>query len=283
MTKPPDPELEQLKRTVDLTEYTKRAGYRPKPLDVGLGLTLLEHPNGDNIVIGKRRSGEWIYASVPDYEPRIPDESPEQARARLRASIERSKDKGTVVEFVQNRAGNDIPLDWIREHLRDFRAMGRDFDLEAAVDASGLPTRDRKQPTITVDPPQRDSQMPHPVGSTAGINPELSRRRYDWTPGPSLPNQSEAQQRLERWQKAQAAMDGGRHVAPNQDRPPQPPAVPRTHGPTPKVSRPADRSEALPAKGNSALDKCRLDWAPTPSDREALDRALRNRSPGRGR
>lgn len=283
MKNSPDPELEQFKRTVDLTEYAKRAGYQPKPLDVGLGLTLLEHPSGDNIVVGKRRSGEWIYASVPDYEPRLPDESPEQARARLRASIERSKDKGTVVEFVQNRAGNDIPLDWIREHLRDFRAMGCDFDLEAAVDASGLPTRDRKQPTIPIDPPQRDSQIPQPVGPSAGINPELNRRRYDWTPEPSLPNQSDAQQRLERWQKAQAAMDDRRHVQTNQDRLPHPPAVPPTHSPTPKVSREAGSGTSIATGGNSALGKCRLDWTPSPSDRQALDRALRNRSPGRGR
>jgi len=282
MKNPPDPELEQLKRTVDLTEYTKRAGYRPKPLDVGLGLTLLEHPNGDKIVVGERRSGEWIYASVPDYERRLPDESAEQARARLRASIERSKDKGTVVEFVQNRAGSDVSLDRIREHLRDFRAMGRDFDLEAAVDAPALPTRDRR-PTIPIEPPQHESRMAHPVGPTAGINPELNRRRYDWTPEPSLPNQSDAQQRLERWQKAQAAMDDRRHVQTNQDRLPHPPAVPPTHSPTPKVSREAGPGTPIGTVGNSALGKCRLDWTPSPSDREALDRALRNRSPGRGR
>jgi hypothetical protein len=283
MKNPPDPELEQLKRTVDLTEYAKRAGYQPKTLDVGLRLTLLEHPNGDSIVVGQRRSGEWIYASVPDYEPRLPDESLEQARARLRASIERSKDKGTVVEFVQNRAGNDIPLDWIREHLRDFRAMGRDFDLEAAVDASALPIRDRKQPTIPIDPPQRDSQMQRPVGPSGGINPELNRRRYDWTPEPSPPNQSDAQQRLERWQKAQATMDDRLHVHTSQDRLPHPPSVPPTRSPTPKVSREAGSGTSIATGDNSALGKCRLDWTPSPSDREALDRALRNRSPGRGR
>ena len=283
MRNPPDPELEQFKRIVDLTDYAKRAGYQPKPLDVGLGLTLLEHPNGDNIVVGKRRSGEWIYASVPDYEPRLPDESLDQARARLRASIERSKDKGTVVEFVQNRAGNDIPLDWIREHLRDSRAMGRNFDLETGVDASAPSTRDPRPPTISNDSPQRDSRMAQPVAPMAAIHPELNRRRYDWTPEPGLPSQPDAQQRLERWQKAQAAIDDRRHVPTTQDRMQRSPAITPTQSPTPRLAREAGSGTSIAAGGNSALGKCRVDWTPSPSDREALDRALRNRSPGRGR
>ena len=221
---------------VDLTEYTQRAGYRPKPLDVGLGLTLLEHPNGDKIVIGRRRSGEWIYASVPDYEPRLPDESTDQARARLRASIERSKDKGTVVEFVQNRAGNDIPLDWIREHLRDFRAMGRDFDLEAAVDASGLPTpvteNSRRSPSTrrSATTKCRNPSGPRQVSIQSSTGAATIGRR-----SPVFRDQSDAQRRLERWQKAQAAMDDRRHSLTNQDRLPHPSAVPPTRSPTPKV------------------------------------------------
>jgi hypothetical protein len=281
MTKPHDLELEQFKRTIDLTDYAKRAGYKPKPLDVGMGLTLLEHPSGDKIVVGQRRNAEWIYASVPDYEPRLPDESAEQARARLRASIERSKDKGTVVEFLQNRAGTDVSLDGIRGHLREFHAMRQGFDLEAAVDASALSTRDPKLPTVptvAMDPALPHSRTPQAAGPTSGVHPELSRRRYDWTPEPTLPSQSDVEQRLERWRVAQAAIDDRRHVGANQDRT----QARLASGPTP-VKQTAERSDSVRATSNSAFGRCRLDWTPTPADREALDRAIRNRSPGRGR
>jgi hypothetical protein len=214
MTKLHDPELEHFKRTVDLAQYAKSEGYASRPQSLGHGLAFLEHPSGDKIVVGQRRSGEWIYASVPDYEPKAPGESTDQALARLRTSIERSTDKGTIVEFVQNREGKDVSIERVRDELRQF-ASGREFDLEAAVDASTHPSRDRRPPigampwqpppstdekrSRAVDPPAHiplsasaraiEPRPPHPLLSSLprdrvtppDKNP-MAQRRYDWTP-----------------------------------------------------------------------------------------------------
>jgi hypothetical protein len=67
-----DPELEELKRAIELVEYAKKTGYEPRPNDGALGLTVLDHPNGDRIVVARSPSGPWMYASVTDYAPRAP-------------------------------------------------------------------------------------------------------------------------------------------------------------------------------------------------------------------
>ena len=84
MNKLHDPELELFKRTVDLADYAKRAGYELRPQDGAPGLTVLDHPNRDRIVVGQHPNGPWVYASVPDYTLRAPGEPAEQALARLR-------------------------------------------------------------------------------------------------------------------------------------------------------------------------------------------------------
>jgi len=55
MTTPYDPELEHFKRSIDLAEYAKKAGYEPSPMDAGLGvrLTLLDHPSGDRVAVAQ--------------------------------------------------------------------------------------------------------------------------------------------------------------------------------------------------------------------------------------
>jgi hypothetical protein len=50
-----DPELEEFKRTIDLVEYAKKTGYEPRPNDGALGLTVLDHPNGDRVVVAASR------------------------------------------------------------------------------------------------------------------------------------------------------------------------------------------------------------------------------------
>ncbi|HTB74303.1 MAG TPA: hypothetical protein VK762_13720, partial [Polyangiaceae bacterium] len=74
MTKLHDPELELFKRAIDLPDYAKRAGYELRPQDGAPGLTVLDHPNRDRIVVGQHPNGPWIYASVPDYTLRAPGE-----------------------------------------------------------------------------------------------------------------------------------------------------------------------------------------------------------------
>jgi hypothetical protein len=126
MTTRTDPELEQFKRSIDLVEYAKKAGYEPRPHDGVPGLTVLDHPNRDRIVVARSPGGPWIYASVTDYEPRAPGEPESQALSRLRRSIDRAKDQGSIVEFVQQRdwtaRRGEVPLEHVRERLREFRA-----------------------------------------------------------------------------------------------------------------------------------------------------------------
>ncbi len=118
-----DRELEHFKRTLDLIEYAKKTGYEPRPRESAQGLTVLEHPNRDRIVVAQIPGGPWIYASVTGSEPRVRDESPERAAQRLRESIARATHKGSIVEFVQQRdwtaRAGEVPLERVRERLRD--------------------------------------------------------------------------------------------------------------------------------------------------------------------
>src|SRR5579872_6252983 len=93
-----DPELEGFKRRIDLAQYAEKAGYERREQDGARGLTVLDHQNGDRIVVAKSPLGQWIYASIPDYVPRGPEEPEADALGRMRHSIERSADKGTIVE-----------------------------------------------------------------------------------------------------------------------------------------------------------------------------------------
>src|SRR5580704_12189947 len=121
MNKLHDPELELCKHAVDLADYAKRAGYELRPQDGAPGLTVLDHPNRDRIVVGQHPNGLWVYASVPDYTLRAPGEPAAEALARLRSAIDRSKDKGTIVEFMQQRdplaLRGDVALDQVRDRL----------------------------------------------------------------------------------------------------------------------------------------------------------------------
>jgi hypothetical protein len=89
---------------------------------------VLDHPNRDRIVVGQSPMGPWIYASVPEYVPRTAGEPEADALARLRRAIDRSADKGTIVEFVQQRdplaRRGDVSPEQVRDRLRTFRATG---------------------------------------------------------------------------------------------------------------------------------------------------------------
>ena len=149
----PDPELEQYKSTIDLVDYAKKAGYEPRPQDGALGLTVLDHPSRDRIVVARSPSGPWIYASVPDYAPRAPGEPAADALSRLRHCIDRAKDRGSIVEFVLQREGRarrgDVPRELARGRLREFAATGRSPGFEASqlppdarpASARSIPTR----------------------------------------------------------------------------------------------------------------------------------------------
>jgi len=204
MSRTLDPELEQLKRSVDMIEYAKQAGYRTKEHHSSHGLTVMEHPKEDRIVVARASGGEWIYAKVPDYRPKGLDEKPDEAVARLRGAIVRSRDKGSIVELVQSRdliaRHTEVPLDRVREHLRDFQLTGvlertpeveqrlrRWREAQATIDARlrGSPEVAPRTPSAgpAISPP-----VPAPVDRPNTMGPksqsDLHRRRYDWTPTP---------------------------------------------------------------------------------------------------
>ncbi|MGH7439823.1 MAG: hypothetical protein ACRENE_29395, partial [Polyangiaceae bacterium] len=176
MNKLHDPELEQFKRNVDLVYYARQAGYEVRPDDGVPGLTVLEHPNRDRIAVARAPAGPWVYASVPDYALKAADEPPEQAMARLCRSIGGSQDKGSVVEFVQQRdplaRHGDVPLDQVRNRLRTYQATGVPLDSEGALTPPPYP-RGRER-----------ALEPEPLPSAGSVDPksELNRRRYDWSP-----------------------------------------------------------------------------------------------------
>ena len=284
MNKLHDPELELFKRTVDLADYAKRAGYALRPQDGAPGLTVLDHPNRDRIVVGQHPNGPWIYASVPDYMLRAPSEPAEQALARLRSAIDRSQDKGTIVEFVQQRgplAGRGlVPLDQVRDRLRSFRATGLPLDFEGALSPPPYP-RGRERAIEQ----GRDAV---PSGGSIGPKSELNRRRYDWSPPvENGPRETEVERRLREWREAQAAIERKQRVA-REVQPPGPPApqpvpLPRDPGRSLPGHPAADRVAPTVSPGKSELGRRRYDWTPTPAGIDAIVRGSRGPSGGRER
>jgi hypothetical protein len=294
MTTRSDPELEQFKRSIDLVEYAKKAGYEPRPHDGVPGLTVLDHPNRDRIVVARSPGGPWIYASVTDYEPRAPGEPESHALSRLRHSIDRAKDQGSIVEFVQQRdwtaRRGEVPLEHVRERLREFRTTGRPLDFEGALHpppyASG---RER-----SADPP-RDGPRPGAQAAPDEViarrrNPALNQRRYDWlAPAPTAPPEPEVDLRLRRWREAQAAIDvkvrGPREAAAPARSPAAatPPLAHDAKAPSLPDRPSTDRSESRGQQNKSELSRRRYDWTPAPAAVDPLVRASRSRSPDRGR
>jgi hypothetical protein len=282
MNKLHDPELELFKRSVDLVDYAKKAGYEPRPHDGAPGLTVLDHPNRDCIVVGKSPTSPWIYASVPDYVPRAPGEPSEQALSRLRHAIDRTGDKGSIVEFVQRRdplaRSVEVTLDQVRYRLRSFRAHGLPLDFEGALTPPPYGrSRERSADHGREPPAPGDGRRPAGPGIP---NPELNRRRYDWDPPPAgAPRETEVEQRLRRWREAQTAVEVKvQRTAVTQT----PPAMAAPRAPAPAKSAP-ERTARAAESPKSELNRRRYDWTPAPPGLEALLKAARNRSPDRGR
>jgi hypothetical protein len=284
MNKLHDPELELFKRSLDLADYAKRAGYQVRPEDGAPGLTVLDHPNRDRIVVGRHPNGPWIYASVPDYTPRARSEPAEQALARLRGAIDRSRDKGTIVEFVQQRdplaRRGEVALDQVPDRLRGFRATGLPLDFEGALRPPPYPGGRERTLERRGDPlPSDGSVRP---------NPELSRRRYDWTPPvEGGPRETEVERRLRQWRDAQTAIEmrqrAAREVRSAAPLAPQP-APPSKDPGRPMGDRPpADHAATIASPDKSELGRRRYDWAPAPTGLDTMVRGPRGPSGGRER
>jgi hypothetical protein len=281
MNKRHDPELELFKHAVDLADYAKRAGYALRPQDGAPGLAVLDHPNRDRIVVGQHPNGPWIYASVPDYALRAPSEPAEQALARLRSAIDRSQDKGTLVEFVQQRdplADRGLaPLDQVRDRLRTFRATGLPLDFEGALSPPPYP----RGPELAIE--QGRDAVP-----SVGPQSELNRRRYDWSPPVEHgPRETKVERRVREWREAQAAIDRTRRpvreVQPPAPPAPQPAALPKDPGRSILERSPIDRGATISSGGKSELARRRYDWTPAPTGVDAIVRGPRGPSGGRER
>jgi hypothetical protein len=296
MTVAHDPELQQFKRTIDLLEYVKKAGYEPRTHDGGRGLTVLDHPDRHRIVVARSPSGVWIYASVPDYEPRTTSESPERAFERLRACILRSRDKGSIVEFVQQRdwtaRDGEVGLETVRERLREYRVSRFPLDFEGPLN----PPKEMSRPAARIALPGGEPSLAQGAAAAHEVprNPEvasgkreLGRRRYDWTPDPAVPPETEVEQRLRRWREAQIAIDQklsralGVSASSTQSAPAIAVANLADKALTPGGLRFA-REEGRTEK--SELGRRRYDWTPPPPEGvSAIARGSRGRGKERGR
>jgi hypothetical protein len=252
-----DPELEQFKRSVDLAAYARSAGYSHRPNEGARGLTVLAHPNRDCVVVGQIPDGRWVYASVPDYAPRAAGEPAEQALARLRQCIDRTTDRGSIVEFVQRRdagaLGVEASLAAVRERLRAFAENERARELadRGRVAASG------------------------PDRATAAL--ELHRRRYDWAPPVAGgPRETDLDQRLRRWREAQTSIERRQHAATEV----LPPAPMRAAEGLGSRTAPADRARTVSPPNKSELARRRYDWTEAPAGRAEVARGPRGRSGG---
>ena len=290
-----DHELERFKRDINLIDYAKRAGFEPSRGQGGEGLTFLEHPNRDAIVVARNRGGQWIYASVPDCPPRAPGESAERAEERVRASIARTRDKGSIVEFVQHRdctaRTGEVGVALVRGRLRDFQESGVSLDSYGAL---RLPVRFGRHPRDVeeagggragTDPPR--SAPERPVEWTAGGDEQtqraLNRRIGDWSPMPLGSGDTVVEERLRRWQEAQHAVD--RKLGRPGDLAAQPPRGPsraddKTRTPS---SPPLELAGEGADKGKLALGQRRYDWSPPVQGVPAIPRGSHDRGPDRGR
>jgi hypothetical protein len=283
----PDLELEALQRSVHLADYARSVGYEPRPRDSTRGVTVLEHPQTrDCIAVARAENGQWIFASLPYYTPRGGDEPAHRSRERLRDCIARTPDQGWVVEFVQHcervTGRREPSLDEVRDHLRAWEDVER-----ARIPTAPTPLRGGAPPE------KSEVRAPSAAEPTlAGVAPDapLDRRMGDRFPSlaPLIPNETEVQERLRRWQEAQRAIDlklgrPAEHASPRL----APPTGADSRGvdtglPSAELARNPGGAPSLdPAK--RALGQRRYDWSPPVDVPSPLGRTVRDRGSDRGR
>jgi hypothetical protein len=283
----PDLELEALQRSIHLADYARSVGYEPRPRDSTPGVTVLEHPQtGDCIAVARAESGQWIFASLPYYTPRGGEEPADRSRERLRDCIVRTPDQGWVVEFVQHCervSGRPEPsVDEVRGHLRAWQEAER-----GGIPAAPTPLRGGTPPHKSeVHAPS----AAEPALARATRNASLNRRIGDWFPSPAplIPNETEVQERLRRWQEAQRAIDlklgrPAEHASPR----PAPSIGANSRGvdtglPSAEL---AGNPVGAPSRdlARRALGQRRYDWSPPVDMPSPLGRTVRDRGSDRGR
>ena len=100
-------ELEAFKTRINLTLYAASRGYAIDRKASSRNSAILQHPNGDKVIVALDHDGHWIYFSVRD-----------------------DKDNGSIIDFIQRRGGGS--LGDVRKELRAFGSRLRErrpFDL----------------------------------------------------------------------------------------------------------------------------------------------------------
>lgn len=95
-----DAELERFKTGINLSEFAASWGYVLNRRESSQNSAVMEHPDGDKIVIARQEGGAWVYFSVRD-----------------------DGDHGTVIEFWQKRTGKN--LGQARKALRAWSGAAR--------------------------------------------------------------------------------------------------------------------------------------------------------------
>ena len=86
-------ELDAFKRDICLVDYAQAQGYVVDRTASSRSSVVLADPSGDKVVVARAPDGHWIFFSVRD-----------------------GQDNGTIIDFVQRRAGGS--LGEVRKELR---------------------------------------------------------------------------------------------------------------------------------------------------------------------
>jgi hypothetical protein len=88
-----DYELERMKTAINLTKYAADQGYVLQPRESSLASVVMQHSQGDKIIIRRENDGHWVYFSVRD-----------------------DQDNGSIIDFAMKRRG--LTLGQARRELR---------------------------------------------------------------------------------------------------------------------------------------------------------------------
>jgi hypothetical protein len=183
-------------RRLDLLEHALRVeGYSLRPGEGGQGIVVLEHSgHRDRVAMAQNREGRWIYASLPDYQPRTEGEPAERAFARLRACIQRSPSTGSGHEFLEHTTRlRERDAERRAEALAQAPVNRRIYDFQPSPHSTSSPSPEQvaarmrafAEATRRVDarlpppaPALREQASPQRAVDSRGA---LGQRRYDWS------------------------------------------------------------------------------------------------------
>ncbi len=142
-----DDELERFKTGINLSEFAAARGYALNRRESSRNSAVMEHPNGDKLVIARQEGGAWVYFSVRD-----------------------GGDNGTVIDFIQERTGEN--LGQVRKTLRAWSGSARPAVPEFAFVRDLFPiTRDRAAVMTAWE--QARACLSLPYLTSRGLGPEV--------------------------------------------------------------------------------------------------------------